>query len=181
MIMRQFQYFVKIILISLILVSSNKIVGQIIPPPEQPHNFWENVRFGGGIGLGFGDGFFSGTLAPSAIYQFNPQFAVGVGLSGTYNKQKNRYTSTILGGSIMTFYNVIPEIQLSAEFEELNVTRRWEIDGANVRDHYWYPALFLGAGFRTRNVTIGIRYDVLYDKNKSVYGQPYGPFVRVYF
>src|SRR5690554_2004301 len=108
MIKRQFQYFVKITLLSLISLSCNKIIGQIIPPPDQPHNFWENVRFGGGIGLGFGDGFFSGTLAPSAIYQFNPQFAVGVGLSGTYNNQKNRYTSTILGGSIMTFYNIIP-------------------------------------------------------------------------
>jgi hypothetical protein len=27
-------------------------------------NFWNNVSFGGGIGLNFTDGFFSGTLAP---------------------------------------------------------------------------------------------------------------------
>jgi len=181
MTMRQFQYFVKITLFFFIFLFCTKGFSQVIPPPVHPNNFWENVRFGGGIGLGFGDGFFSGTIAPSAIYQFNPQFAAGIGLSGTYNKQRNRYSSTILGGSVMTFYNVIPEIQLSAEFEELSVTRRWEMDGANITDHYWYPALFLGAGFRTSNVTIGIRYDVLYDKNKSVYGQPYAPFVRVYF
>jgi len=31
-------------------------------------NFWNNVSFGGGIGLNFSDGFFSGTLAPQAIY-----------------------------------------------------------------------------------------------------------------
>ena len=43
--------------------------------------FWNQVRFGGGIGLSFGDGFFSGTLAPSAIYEFNSSFAAGIGLN----------------------------------------------------------------------------------------------------
>ena len=38
---------------------------------ETRSQFWQQVRFGGGIGLSFGDGFFSGTLAPSAIYEFN--------------------------------------------------------------------------------------------------------------
>lgn len=178
---QQIQYFVKTIFISIAMLSFSEVYSQIPPQNEKPANFWKNVRFGGGIGLGFGNGFFSGTLAPSAIYQFNPQFAVGVGLSGTYNKRKNRYSTTILGGRVMTFYNIIPEIQLSAEFEELHVNRKWEMDGANVTDHYWHPALFLGAGFRTRNVTIGVRYNVLYDKNKSIYGQAYAPFVRVYF
>lgn len=175
------RYFFKITILSFALLFFGRAHSQVIPPTEQPNDFWKNVRFGGGIGLGFGNGFFSGTLAPSAIYQFNPQFSVGVGLSGTYNKRKDRYSTTILGGSVMAFYNVIPQIQLSAEFEELHVNRKWEMDGANITDHYWHPALFLGVGFRTRNITVGIRYNVLYDKNKSVYGQAYGPFVRVYF
>lgn len=84
-------------------------------------DFWNHVRFGGGVGISFGDGFFSGTLAPSAIYEFNDQFALGLGLNGTYNKQKNFYQSTVFGGSILGFFNPIEEIQLSAEFEELNV------------------------------------------------------------
>lgn len=139
------------------------------------------VRFGGGIGLSFGSGYFSGTLAPSAIYQFNDQFALGVGLSGTYSSLKNRYTSTIVGGSVLALYNVIPEIQLSAEFEELNVTRKYKYDGLNPSDNYWYPGLFLGVGFHTGNVAVGIRYDVLYDREKSIYADAYVPFVRVYF
>ena len=65
-------------------------------------DFWNHVRFGGGIGLSFGDGFFSGTLAPSAIYEFNPQFAMGLGLNGTYNTSKNFYKSTVLGFSFIT-------------------------------------------------------------------------------
>jgi len=148
---------------------------------EDKFQFWDHVRFGGGIGVSFGDGFFSGTLAPSAIYEFNDQFAVGVGLNGTYNSLKNEYTSTILGGSVLSLFNVIQELQLSAEFEELNVTRKYDSRLGFEDDNYWYPALFLGAGFRTNHVTIGIRYDVLYDERDSIYADAWAPFVRVYF
>ncbi len=148
---------------------------------ENTTSFWDHVRFGGGIGLSFGDSFFSGTLAPSAIYDVNDQLSMGVGLNGTYNSLKNTYNSTIIGGSLLTLFNVIPEIQLSAEFEELNVTRNFESD-LNIEDqNYWYPALFLGGGYRTQNITIGIRYDVLYDEGKSVYANAWAPFFRVYF
>ena len=144
-------------------------------------NFWKNVRFGGGIGLSFGDGFFSGTLAPSAIYQVNKTVSVGLGLNGTYNKQKNLYSSTILGGSVISLFNVIEAVQLSAEFEALNVNRKYEAALGFQDENYIYPALFLGAGYRTGNITMGLRYDVLYDKNKSIYASAYLPFVRVYF
>lgn len=144
-------------------------------------NFWKHVRFGGGIGLSFGDGFFSGTLAPSAIYEFNDQFALGVGLNGTYNSLKNTYNSTVLGGSLIGLFNPIQQIQLSAEFEELNVNRNWD-DRLDYQDqNYWYPALFMGVAYRSQNVAIGIRYDVLYDREKSIYADPWAPFVRVYF
>ena len=148
---------------------------------EDTNDFWERVRFGGGIGLSFGDGFFSGTLAPSAIYDVSNEFSVGVGLNGTYNSLKNTYTSTIIGGSVLGLYNVVPQVQLSAEFEELNVTRNYERD-LNIEDqNYWYPALFIGAGYRTQNVTVGVRYDVLYDEGQSVYANAWAPFFRVYF
>ena len=47
-------------------------------------------------------------------------------------------------------------------------------------DNFWNTALYLGAGYRTRNVTIGFRYDVLHDNN-SLYNDPFMPFIRVYF
>ncbi|MEZ4855140.1 MAG: alpha-ketoglutarate decarboxylase [Gelidibacter sp.] len=145
------------------------------------NGFWKHVRFGGGIGLSFGDGFFSGTLAPSAIYEFNEQFALGVGLNGTYNKRKNYYKSTVFGGSLIGLYNPIEEIQISAEFEELNVNRIWDDALGIANENYWYPALFVGVGYRSRNITFGVKYDVLYDKAKSIYANSWTPFVRVYF
>jgi hypothetical protein len=149
---------------------------------ESQDSFWNNVRFGGGLGLSFGNGFFSGTIAPSAIYEFNNQFAAGVGLNATYAKRQNWFKSTILGASVISLYSPIEALQLSAEFEELNVNRDFDENFvANADDNYWYPALFLGAGYRTGNVTIGIRYDVLYDEDKSIFADPWMPFFRFYF
>lgn len=165
------------LLLIFVLMHSNKALAQ-----DQQYNFWDQVRFGGGVGLNFGNGYFSGTLAPSAIYEFNPQFAAGIALTGTYASLKNNNSATILGGSILALYNIIPQIQLSAEFEELNVNRTYKyIGSANVTKNHWYPALYLGAGFRSNNFTIGIRYDVLFDEDDSVYTNAFAPFVRVYF
>lgn len=144
-------------------------------------DFWEHVKYGGGIGLNFGDGFFSGTLAPNAVYEFNPSFSLGLGINGTFNSQKDVYKSTILGASLIGYYNPINEIQLSAEFEQLNVNRKYDSSFNLPNDNYWIPALYFGAGYRNGNVTFGIRYDVLYDKDKSIYSEAWAPFVRFYF
>ncbi|SFC89035.1 alpha-ketoglutarate decarboxylase [Algibacter pectinivorans] len=152
-----------------------------ITAQDTQSNFWDHVRFGGGLGLNFGDGFFSATVAPSAIYEFDNNFSLGLGLNATFNNQKNAYKSTILGGSVVALYNVIREVQLSAEFEQLNVNRRYNTNIDLPTDNYWIPALYLGAGYRSRNVTLGIRYDVLYDTKKSIYADPWAPFVRFYF
>lgn len=148
---------------------------------EAKNDFWEHVRFGGGLGLNFGDGFFSATIAPSGIYQFDKNFALGVGLNATFNNQKSAYKSTILGGSILGLYNVMREIQLSTEFEQLNVNRRYNTNINIADENYWIPALYFGIGYRSGNVTFGIRYDVLYDDEKSIYADPWAPFVRFYF
>ncbi|MFV0566885.1 MAG: alpha-ketoglutarate decarboxylase [Flavobacteriaceae bacterium] len=148
---------------------------------QQPNNFWQQVRFGGGIGLSFGDGFFSGSLSPSAIYDLNPYASLGIGLSGTYNSQKDFYKSTILGGSLIGLFNPVNGVQISAEFEELRVNRKYESLLNVENDSYWLPALYLGAGYRTGNVTFGVRFDVLHDKDKSIYADAWAPFVRFYF
>jgi hypothetical protein len=153
----------------------------IVEAQEERSNFWSHVQYGGGLGLSFGDGFFSGTIAPSAIYRFNDRIATGIGLSGTYISEKNFYNSAVIGASSITLFNVIREIQLSAEFEEYYVTRNFDDDLLIEDDDYWVPALFFGIGFQTQNVTMGIRYDVLYDSSKSVYANAYVPFVRFYF
>jgi len=145
-------------------------------------NFWSQVEYGGGIGLNFGDGFFSGSLAPNALYRFNPYVATGIGLNFSYSSQKDFFKSTVFGGSIIGLFNPYRELQISAEFAQLNVSRKFDDNFVtNLDENYWYPALFLGAGYTNGNVTIGIRYDVLYDGDKSIYSEAWMPFVRFRF
>lgn len=154
---------------------------QTITAQKNKDDFWNNVRYGGGLGLNFGDGFFSGTIAPSAIYEFNHNFALGLGLNATFNNQKGLYKSNILGGSLISLFNVINEVQISAEYEQLHVNRRYDVHLNLADDNFWSPALYLGAGYRSGNVVFGIRYDVLYNENRSIYSDSWVPFVRIYF
>tara|TARA_R110000796_G_scaffold37722_4_gene95412 strand:- start:327107 stop:327640 length:534 start_codon:yes stop_codon:yes gene_type:complete len=143
-------------------------------------NFWDKVHYGGGIGLGFGKDYFNGSISPSAIYQVNDKFATGIQLNFSY-AQIGDDTLTAYGGSIINLYNIIPAIQLSAEFEELRINRNLAFDGGNIKDNYWSPAIYLGIGYVNRNFTIGVKYNVLFDEYKSVYTDAFIPFVRVYF
>ncbi|WP_234424268.1 alpha-ketoglutarate decarboxylase [Aquimarina sp. Aq107] len=147
---------------------------------SQEDNFWSRVRIGGNIGIGFTNDTFNGILAPSAIYDFNNQFSMGFGLNFGYTDSRN-FTATNYGASLITLYNPFPSLQLSAEFEQMGVSRSFEIEGQDINDDYWYPALFIGAGYRIGFVSVGLRYDVLYDDNKSIYASAYAPFVRVFF
>ncbi len=147
-----------------------------------PKSFWKNVQFGGGIGLNFGDGYFSGALAPNALYRFNPYVATGVGLNFQYSSQKDVFKSTVLGASVLGLFNPYRELQLSTEFEQLHVNRNFnERFVSNADDEYWYPALFLGLGYSSGSMTFGIRYDLLYDKDKSIQNEAWMPFVRFWF
>lgn len=118
-------------------------------------------------------------MAPSAIYNFNQYVSAGVGLQYSYLKQKNLFDSHTYGGSIIGLVNPIEEIQLSVELEQLRVNVNYE--NINLKENFWNTGLFLGAGYRTQNVTIGARYNVLFDKDRNVYGDAFMPFVRVYF
>ncbi len=146
----------------------------------QGSDFWQNVRFGGGVGLSFGNNIFSATVAPSAIYDFNEQFSAGVSLNYTYFKDDDFFKSTIIGGSFIGLYNPLQEIQLSTEFEYMNVNRDFN-DPIFIDDNYWQPAVFFGVGYRTNNITLGVRYNVLHDDDKSIYADALVPFFRVYF
>lgn len=148
----------------------------------QSNSFKPNIQFGGGIGLNFGNGFFNGAISPTALYRFNPYVASGLGLNFQYSSQRDVFTSTVLGASAIGLFNPIREVQISTEFEQLYITRNFDDSFvSNADDKYWYPALFLGLGYTNGNVTFGIRYDVLYDRNRSIYNDAWMPFVRVFF
>ncbi|WP_299620288.1 hypothetical protein [uncultured Tenacibaculum sp.] len=162
----------KIALLLLIFISFNSFCQD-----SDSSEFWDNVRFGGSFGLGFGNNTTTIAIAPNAIYDFSSNFSLGIGLGYQYAKRddiKNNVFST----SLLSFYNPIQEIQLSAEFEQLFVNRSFQ----GIKDNFSYPALYLGASYNVnRNIAIGFRYDVLFDENKSIYSSAISPVFRVFF
>ena len=151
----------------------------------QDSDFWSRMRFGGGVGFGFGSGYTDIAVAPQAIYQFNDYVALGAGVQFSYVNQKNWYTSMMYGPNAIVLFNPIPQVQLSAEVEQLRVNLdvdadRYGTEKAYSRD-FWNTGLFLGAGYRMENVTVGVRFNVLYNESDLVYSQAWMPFVRVYF
>ncbi len=168
------------ILTSSILFFSNLSFGQIGVQAQPKNNFWDHVRFGGGLGVSFGNGYFSGTISPSAIYDFNRYFSMGPALQFSY-QSGNNFNTTLYGASLITLFNPIPEIQLSAELEQLRVNQTIELEGGNFEDKFWNTALFTGVGYRNGSVTIGVRYNVLFKDDEDIYTTAWSPFVRFYF
>ncbi|MFD0796411.1 alpha-ketoglutarate decarboxylase [Maribacter chungangensis] len=143
-------------------------------------DFWSQVRYGGGIGIGFFNGNLNASIAPSAIYPVSDDFAAGVSLNLNYAKF-NDSKFLAYGGSLVSLYNPIPQLQVSAELEQLRVNRTFGSGINRLEDNYWSPALFMGLGFTTRNVTVGLRYNVLFDESDSIYADALMPFVRFFF
>jgi hypothetical protein len=168
-------------LLFFVTLSCQSFAQQQSIPSESKSDFWDNVQFGGGIGLSAGSGYTDITVAPSAIYNFNEYFSAGVSLLGTYVSSKNYYNSLHYGGSLVTLFNPIEEIQLSVELEQIRVNNEYKSINGNFKDNFWNTGLFLGAGYRTGSVTIGARYNILYNRNKNVYNEAFMPFVRIFF
>lgn len=170
----------------LIFLNANLLFSQNDSIPNTKSLFWEKVQFGGGLGLGVGNGYTNVSLSPTAYYNFNERYAAGFGLIGSYVSQNSNnqnildFKSTILGASLIGLVNPVPEIQLSAELEELNVDRTFD-DPLYLDDNFWNTALFLGAGYRSQNVVVGVKFNVLHQEDNEVYSQSWMPFFRVMF
>lgn len=171
--------FTKRLTFAVLLLLNLPVLAQQTPVTDAKSNFWDNVQFGGGLGLAAGSGFTNISISPSAIYNFNEYVSAGVGLQYSYLKQRDFYSSSMYGGSVIGLFNPIEEVQLSVELEQLRVNLKAE--NSAFTDDFWNTGLFLGAGYRLDNVTVGARYNVLFVEDKGVYGDAFMPFIRVYF
>jgi long-subunit fatty acid transport protein len=142
-------------------------------------SFFEDVDFGGGIQLSFGNGYTAVGVSPSAVYGFSDQWAAGISVSYLYvNDNLYNFDYNIYGGSSLVMFNPIEELQLNTEFEMLHVNQK----NSDQNNQYWVPAWYVGAGYAiSKRGTIGLRYDILFDKDKSVYRDALTPYVKFYF
>lgn len=141
----------------------------------QKSDFWEHVQFGGGFTVGFGSQTTIG-ISPSAIYNFENGFALGTGLNYLYSKVTD-FSTSVYGASLISLYQIKLGIQLSGEFDYNFAKQKDQFNSFNTN----FPALNLGIAYNQGRFAVGIRYDVLYDKNKSVFASPFSPVIRFYF
>jgi len=150
--------------------------------------YQKSWSFGGNIGLSFWN---SGTdilLAPKAYYHVSPMFMTGFGITYIYSSAEDdfaKYSQNSFGASVLGAFRPIPYLQLSAEYEGLqtngNSSLRFPGDLEDFDYSYWNNAIYLGASFVSRNVSFGVRYDVLYDSTRSVYSSAWSPVIGFYF
>jgi hypothetical protein len=159
----------------------SEIHAQESPEIKIKSDFWNHLQFGGGLGLGVGNGFADIMVAPSAIYNFNEYVSAGISTQYNYVKQRDFYNANMYGGSLIALFNPIDELQISTELEQLRVNRTYTDSlGKNSQD-FWNTALFFGAGFRNENVTFGVRYNILHRDRDNIYTEAFMPFVRIFF
>lgn len=142
--------------------------------------------FGGyaGVGGAFGGG--GGTtvyITPRVGYKLTDNFEMGV--AGNFSWSNSSYfSSTMLG--IGPFANVYfgRSIYLSALFQEYFVNQT--VKDYGYKSSFDEAALYLGGGYMQKlgdhvYMQLGAMYNVLYDKNKSVFGGGFVPQVGIVF
>lgn len=142
-------------------------------------DYQKKWRFGGGVGLSFWNDGTDILIAPKAYYNISPILISGFGLTYIYSDYKTNfytYTSNSFGGSLFFAARPIEFIQISAEYEGLQTNRRGNFD-----EEYWNNSIYLGISFVSGPVSFGIRYDVLFDSDKSPYSSAVNPVIGFYF
>lgn len=149
---------------------------------QEDHAFWDRVQFGGALGVSVGSGYTDILVAPSALYRFNDYLAAGTGLQVSRVKV-DAYSSWMYGASAIGIVSPIEEVQVSVELEQMRVNNsfREAYYPGRPDESFWNTALYFGLGYTNGDVTVGVRYNVLFDKDKLVYNDAFMPFVRVYF
>ncbi|MEC4004106.1 hypothetical protein OX283_005525 [Flavobacterium sp. SUN052] len=141
----------------------------------------KKLKFGCGFGLNFVGGT-SISLSPNLTYKISDKISFGSGIQGSYNSIKNIQSTTTFGANAQFIYNPSKSIQTLLEFVQLRVNTKSELNSISTANSYWNSALFLGLGYNiNKKISIGAKYNFLYDKEKTVYSSAIIPFVNLVF
>lgn len=141
----------------------------------------KRLKFGCGFGLNF-VGSTNISLSPNLMYSVSNKVILGVGIQGSYASIKNLQNTTTFGGNVLMMYTPARKLSTILELAQLRVVTKTEAEIENTTNKYWDTALFVGAGFNiTNKISVGAKYNLLYDEDESVYTSPIVPFVNITF
>ncbi|SNR77005.1 hypothetical protein SAMN04488009_3690 [Maribacter sedimenticola] len=173
----------RITLVAVLCITCNQAFSQTtnISVIDSAATIEPKLKFGCGFGLNFLGGT-NITLSPNLRYAISDKFNLGAGIQGSYTSIKDVQKTTTFGANIITEYIPTRKFTTLLEFAQLKVNNTRETPTGEVKDDFWESALFVGAGFNINNkITIGAKYNVLYDDDESVYTSPIIPFVNISF
>ncbi|MBN2681444.1 MAG: hypothetical protein JXR58_02975 [Bacteroidales bacterium] len=164
----------KLFLIFLITLSISTIAQN-----EQNTRFSDNLFFGGGLGLSFGN-MTNIEISPLVGYMLTEDFHAGLQIRYQYIRANYYYNSylydfrtDIFGAAPFLRYFVLDEYYLISEFELLSLETEY-FDVLNLYDNnpdkerFIYTGVFVGAGYAQRfSEKSMIYFSVLYNLNES--------------
>ncbi len=172
----------KFLLFIISLTLSNATFAQ----ENQNQNITNNWRFGGGLGLSFGNnGYFGFNISPSVGYMVANNFEVG-GIAGYQYGKDDYFKQNLFNVGPYINYYPIENIFLRANYMYYTGKQKYE------NDQPFYnsiseidlneSALWLGGGYQSNGpmrFQAGILYNVLYKENESIFSSGLQPFMGI--
>lgn len=176
----------KLLLLSLLAggFAANAQIGTNLPSAKIGG---ENSKWtvGGYAGLGgaFGGGGTSVYITPRVGYKVSENFETGIAANFSWSNSKY-YSSTMLGVGPFANYYFGRSFYLSGMFQEYFVNQRDKIYDVKYKTNE--AALYLGGGYMQSlggraYMQIGGMYNVLYKKDKSVFGGGFIPNIGIVY
>lgn len=144
-------------------------------------NFWDNVRFGGNIGLQLGNPT-NILLSPSMAYVpqadlLDEKLMIGIGVTYIYSKVKYadvNYSSNIYGGRLFSRYLITDNIFAHTEFESLNAPNYINVSN----DRTWVNSFFVGGGYLQSigdrsGFSVSVLYNLAWTPSNIIYSSPW--------
>ena len=144
-------------------------------------NFWDNVRFGGNIGLQLGNPT-NILISPSMAYVPQADFLdeklmIGLGVTYIYSKVKYadvNYSSNIYGGRVFGRYLITDNIFAHLEFESLNAPNYVKVSNSRT----WVNSFFVGGGYQQSignrgGFSVSILYNLAWTPTNIIYSSPW--------
>lgn len=172
----------KIIVSASLFVGMSLVNAQIGGIISSPDSKW---TFGGGAGIGFSNGRgYSGTnisISPRVGYKVTENLEVGASGGITWLNSTN-FNSTMIGLGPFANYYFGRNIYLSARHQHYFINQKDKV--YNQKFSTQEDALYIGGGYMTKiaggvYMQVGASYNVLYNKNKSVFGTGFVPNVGI--
>ena len=153
----------------------------LLPENQKQHNPFDRFTFGGGIGGSIGSSQWGVSLAPRIGYKITDNLEAAFSVNYSFQSGNNvKYHTWGLGPSLN--YYIYRNFFVKAAYTHYFIKEIWK----RTRDTYSYKedALYLGGGYMQHlggrsYLRLGLSYNVLYDKNKSIFSSGLSPEVGI--